>query len=193
MLQIKKLTCSRNEQNVFKEITCELMPGQALQLTGANGSGKTTLLQTIAGLLTPASGKVIIDRSNICYIGHKCDFHPDLTIMQNLEFLQTLFGLHIELSKIKDALKYFSLTKLANKKIIELSAGQKQRASLTRLLLTPRRIWLLDEPLANLDAEGAGLLQKMCTNNLASSGMILLATHQLLDLAPFQHVQLGLN
>lgn len=169
------------------------MPGQALQLTGANGSGKTTLLQTIAGLLTPVCGKITIDRSDICYIGHKCDFHPDLTIVQNLEFLQALFSMRVDINQIKEALQYFNLIKLANKKFVALSAGQKQRASLTRLLLTTKRIWLLDEPLANLDAEGANLLQKICTNNLASKGMILLATHQLFDMTPFEYVQLRLN
>jgi len=87
MLKVEDLLCIRNERVIFKQVAFALQPGAALQVIGPNGIGKTTLLRMLAGLIRPAAGKIIINSKNICYMGHKHNLHPALTVFQNLKFL----------------------------------------------------------------------------------------------------------
>lgn len=191
MLRINNLTCARNENILFSNVTVAINPGEVLQINGANGIGKTTLLRTIAGLLRAQAGKIEYGEMDICYIGHKSGLHPDLTVQQNLEFLHMLDNNGAS-TKVDQALTYFSVQNKKQIKCGELSAGQSQRVSLTRLLFTKAKLWLLDEPLANLDLQAVALLLALCKRHLSSDGLLVIATHNPLNLNehPLHELQL---
>ncbi len=184
MLSVSNLICSRNEQRLFAKISFELLPGQMLQITGKNGSGKSTLLKTIVGLLKSDAGNIQPQHDDMCYIGHNNNLHAALTVKQNLNYLHSLHAV-AGLSTINDVqrgLEYFSLQDKAAVKCSELSAGQLQRVSLSRLCWVQKRVWLLDEPIANLDIAGIDALRLLCEKHLFEGGIIVLATHAALAL-----------
>lgn len=191
MLRINNLTCARNENILFSNVSIAVNPGAVLQVNGANGTGKTTLLRTIAGLLRAQAGKIELFDMDICYVGHKSGLHPDLTVQQNLEFLHMLDNNGVPIN-VEQSLSYFRVQTKKGVKCGELSAGQLQRVSLTRLLFTKAKLWLLDEPLANLDLQAVTLLLELCKNHLSSGGLLVIATHNPLNLNeyPLHELQL---
>lgn len=192
MLQIKSLACARNDMLLFRDISLVLKQGEVLQILGKNGSGKTTLIRTIAGILRPQAGKIELNNMGICYVGHKSGLHPDLTVQQNLAFLRLLENFP-ETTIVANALKYFSLEDKQHVKCAELSAGQWQRVSLARLFITSAKLWLLDEPTANLDTHALQLLQLLCIKHLQAGGLIVIATHNVLNFSPINTALLQLE
>lgn len=186
MIEVKDLICARAEQTLFKRVSFSLQPGAAMQIIGPNGIGKTTLLRVIAGLLPQSSGKILVNTNHICYIGHNQNLHPSLSVTQNLTFLHYMLSKDSQtVSKnISAALQYFKISHLYNNKCQELSAGQQQRVSLAPLCFTSAKLWLLDEPSAHLDADTCSLLTSLCVKHLLSGGILICATHHLLDLSP---------
>lgn len=186
MVEVKDLICARHEQVLFSKVAFLLQPGAALQIMGPNGIGKTTLLRVIAGLLSPVTGKIFIDTNHICYVGHQHNLHPALTVTQNLNFLHTMLarGSQSAANNITAALQYFKICQLATSKCSALSAGQQQRVSLAPLHFTTAKLWLLDEPTAHLDTVTISLLISLCVRHLLAGGMLLCATHRLLDVTP---------
>lgn len=185
MLVVKNLAYKRNEQFLFKNVGFTLVPGTALQIIGPNGIGKSTLLRVLAGLSKP-SGGIISSTKPICYIGHQHNLHPVLTVLQNLRFLQEFIDYPSQNSSanLQAGIEYFNLQRNINTKCSELSAGQQQRVSLARLYGGAANIWLLDEPLANLDVSATDLLQQLLTTHLTAGGCVITATHKLLDFTP---------
>lgn len=177
MIEITDLQCVRNEQALFEKVSFVLNRGEILQVLGANGIGKSTMLRTIAQQQQPGT---------FCYISHKHNLHPALTVCDNLIFLQALLpdSTDEENSKLRFALAYFDLQHCADKPSHELSAGQLQRVSLARLCLTKAKLWILDEPTANLDAVAQQLLINICEQHLINQGMIICATHNILQFPP---------
>ena len=166
-----------------------LPPGAALLLRGPNGSGKTTLLRTVAGLQPAMAGDVAGADERIAYAAHADGLKAALTVVENLGFWAAVFGQ----SEIAPALAAFDLAGLAGRRAGQLSAGQKRRLGLARLMVTGRPIWVLDEPTVSLDTASVARFADAVRAHLAGGGMALMATHidlrieaDVLDVTGFQ-------
>ena len=186
------LACRRGGRLVFSELGCVLPAGGALLLTGANGSGKSTLLRLLATLLTPETGTVAWGgvsvwedlpgyRSRLHYVGHLDAVKPALAVRETLVFWAGLRG--PQAPAIDVALAAFALDAIAEWPCRWLSAGQKRRLALARLLASPAPLWLLDEPTAALDADGERRLAAVIEAHRTAGGRVAIATHQALPLA----------
>ena len=192
MLETSALACERGGLRLFAGVNLSLAPGGLLRVRGANGSGKTTLLRTLAGLTRPAAGTVrwrgndIDDdyRSEMLFIGHAPALKDELTVRENLEFACRLCGLDVSGSRTGIALERLGIAHLADLPARYLSQGQRRRAALARLALSASvPLWLLDEPFAALDSEGIAQLSEICAAHLASGGMLVLTSHQDVEIA----------
>ncbi len=189
VLTVHDLACARGPAQVLAGVSFSLAEGEALILRGPNGAGKTTLLRTLAGLTPPLSGTVTHAQGALAYGGHADGLKAQLTVAENLAFWARIFGTH----DIAPALDAYALDDLADRPAGELSAGQKRRLSLARLLVTGRPIWCLDEPTVSLDTENTGRFAAAVQAHLATGGAALLATHielglpsaRCLDITPF--------
>ena len=172
------LTAVRGGRTVFSGVSFTLGEGQALAVTGPNGAGKSTLLRLVAGLLAPAGGKVALDPtpedSAIHYLGHLDGLKTALTVRQNLEFWRVLW----KGGPVSPALVRLGLESLTDLHVGVLSAGQRRRVALARLLVARRPLWLLDEPATALDANAEATLGAVIGEHLAGGGMAIVATHR---------------
>lgn len=173
LLSVIDLTCARGGLPVLANLSLTLEPGQAMILRGPNGSGKTTLLRTVAGLQPPVAGRIEAAPDSIAYAAHSDGLKSTLTVAENLEFWAALFGT----SGIDRALTAFDLDGLRARMAGRLSAGQKRRLGLARLLVTGRPVWALDEPTVSLDAASVGLFAAATRAHLDAGGAALIATH----------------
>ena len=181
---------ARGGIKVLEGVCFALEPGQALVLRGPNGIGKTTLLRTVAGLQPPVSGLVEMAADNHVYAGHADGLKATLSVEENLSFWAHVFGN----KDVSDALSAFQLTSLSDRPAGALSAGQKRRLGLARLLVTGRPLWLLDEPTVSLDRDAVAMFAEVIRAHLSRGGAALMATHidlgikeaSTLDLAPFR-------
>lgn len=182
-LNVQDLTLSRGDQTLISGLTLALGPGQALWLTGPNGIGKTTLLLACAGLLAPDSGTAqwtqqdseLGFREALAYAAHRGPERSGLTLGEELAFWQSLNGDNLSL---EERLTSVGLAGRIKTPVIGLSAGQRRRLSLARLMASDRAAWLMDEPLAGLDADGRALVTSTLGRHLADGGMALIASHQ---------------
>lgn len=189
-LEARELACSRGGRPVFSGLSFRLEGGQVLAVTGPNGAGKSSLLRLLAGLLRPDSGEIACegqreDEPVAHYLGHADALKPALTLAETLSFWAALYqqGRVVLDADISDAAEAVGLGHATELHIGVLSAGQRRRAALARLLLSPRPLWLLDEPTAALDSEGEALLQRLMTKHTDRGGLIVAATHQALPMA----------
>lgn len=173
ILRVVDLACARGPAQILAGVTFAVAPGQALILRGPNGSGKTTLLRTLAGLTPPLSGRIEADPDAIAYAAHADGLKPQLSVAENLTFWAGVFGT----GDIAPAMAAFHLGPLADRRAGEMSAGQKRRLSLARLLVTGRPIWCLDEPTVSLDAENVARFAAAVTAHLGRGGAAIIATH----------------
>lgn len=191
-LQVKNLAVARGGVPVLEGLTFSLTAGRALVLRGPNGSGKTTLLRTIAGLQPALEGEITGAGENIAYAAHADGLKTALTVTENLTFWAQVFGN----SDISSALAGFDLLGLAQRPAGSLSAGQKRRLGLARLMVTGRPVWVLDEPTVSLDAASVALFADAVRGHLATGGSALMATHidlgldeaDVFDVAPYRAV-----
>ncbi|MFT5785022.1 MAG: heme exporter protein A [Ascidiaceihabitans sp.] len=189
ILNVTDLTIARGGMPVLAGVSFELAAGQALILRGPNGVGKTTLLRTIAGLQPALSGEVTGAEDQIAYAAHSDGLKAMLSVRENLTFWAEVFGQ----SDIEPALAVFDLNDLAERLAGTLSAGQKRRLGLARLLVTARPIWVLDEPTVSLDTASVDMFGRAVRIHLQNGGMALIATHidlgltdaKVLDVTPF--------
>lgn len=200
-LTVDTLTVYRGERCILDGLSFSAAPGQAVLLTGANGAGKTTLLKSIAGLIAPAKGSIRLARQSIgdeteadvgaqCHlVGHSNGVKATLSVIENAKFWAAYLGGSREAAH--SALDAFGLGELATVRTGFLSAGQKRRLGLARLLLATRPVWLLDEPAVSLDTASRALLADVVNRHLAEGGYVVAATHQDLDLKPSRTVRLG--
>jgi heme exporter protein A len=168
---------------VFSALDFEARAGEVLAVTGRNGSGKTSLLRLIAGLLIPAAGSIALDGGDAeltiaeqaHYLGHRDALKPALSVGENLSFWRKFLG--GEVSDTAESLRAVGLDHAADLPAAYLSAGQRRRLSLARLLAVRRPLWLMDEPNTALDAAGQGLLAGLMREHLVRGGLIVAATH----------------
>lgn len=195
-LSATDLACRRGGREVFAGIDFSLTDGCALAVTGRNGAGKSSLLRIVAGLLRPAGGRLWLEAGDpeltlaeqVHYLGHQDAVKPSLTVGENLQFWVGFFGGGA--IKAHEALALVGLGDIDGVPAAYLSAGQRRRLSIARLLAIKRPIWLLDEPASTLDAAGKDRLTEFMQSHLANGGLILAATHGALGLSAAQELSL---
>lgn len=189
-LAVRDLSVARGGVPVLTGVGLTLEAGCALILRGPNGSGKTTLLRTLAGLQPPLAGSIEGAEDQIAYAAHSDGLKSMLSVTENLRFWAEVFGTE----NIEPAIESFHLADLRNRLAGTLSAGQKRRLGLARLLVTGRSVWALDEPTVSLDRNAVTMFADAVRAHLASGGAALIATHidlglsdaDLLDISPFR-------
>jgi heme exporter protein A len=189
LLQSTDLSCIRDDRVLFEGLAFELVSGQVLLLEGKNGSGKTSLLRILCGFREPDAGQVywcgdaINDSqyyADMAYVGHLDGVKKELTVLENLKVSLAL-GLPGQYS-IQQALTKVQLANYDDVLVQALSAGQKRRLSLARLLITQNSVWILDEPFTSLDKQGIALIETLMSEHCANGGMIVLTSHHDIDL-----------
>jgi heme exporter protein A len=177
------LACVRGGRQVFQGVTFAVSAGEALLVTGPNGAGKSSLLRLVAGLLRPEQGRLELTGSDpeltigeqTHYVGHQDALKPSLSVHENLAFWTDFLGGGS--AKGDAALTAVGLGGLAHLPAAYLSAGQRRRLSLARLIALERPLWLLDEPTSALDTAGQSMLADLVRAHLAGDGLVLAATH----------------
>lgn len=199
-LRAENLVLARGSRIIVAGVSFDVKDGQALQLIGPNGSGKTTLIRTLAGMMRPAGGALHLDggeadvplAEHCHYVGHLNGLKPKLSIVENLRFWGSyLSGAAVSVERLDKALAAFDLGSLAAIPAGYLSAGQKRRAALARLLTAHRPIWLLDEPSVSLDTGSTALLAQAIGTHLKAGGIVIAATHIPLGLTSPAVLDLG--
>jgi len=183
------LSCIRDDRVLFEELAFELVSGQVLLLEGKNGSGKTSLLRILCGFREPDAGEInwcgeaVKDSqfyAQMAYVGHLDGIKKELTVLENLKMSLALSS--AGRYSINEALAKVHMAGYDDALIQTLSAGQKRRLSLARLLITENVLWILDEPFTSLDKHGIALIETLMTEHCASGGMIVLTSHHDIDL-----------
>ncbi len=184
MLQAVSLTLWRGSTCLFERLSFRVPAGNALVIRGPNGAGKTTLLRVLCGLTRPEEGEVLWRgapscRGLVAYGGHQPALKTDLTVRQNLQFYARLSTTTAGLPEILDLL---GLSRCADLEVRHLSAGQKRRAGLARILLSGLPAWLLDEPFTNMDPAGRRLVEERIENHVSAGGLAVIVAHDDLQL-----------
>ena len=187
-LEVANLHLWRGERHVLRGVQFALARGDCLEVCGANGSGKTTLLRTLCGLIYPEEGRVLWDGENVrrdlpafhaalAYLGHEPPLKSDLTARENLHYW---IGIRqrVQAEELTAALTRVGALPFCERHVRTLSAGQRRRVALAGIALLAVPLWLLDEPVTNLDAEGRELVADLIREQLARGGMVVAAVHQ---------------
>lgn len=189
MLEARNLACQRGDRTLFSGLNFTLSSSELLQVAGPNGSGKTSLLKLLCGISSPVEGKILwqgqnarkqgeLFRENLLYLGHHNAVKEDLSALENLQIAATLAGEALTEEQALDALDRIGLLGREYLPAKVLSQGQKRRVTLARLLVSRAPLWILDEPLTALDVKAIDLIQARLAEHLAAGGMVVLTTHQ---------------
>ena len=193
MLEILDLECVRGDHLLFTGLNFAVKTGELLHVKGANGSGKTTLLRTVCGLSQAESGEILwngmpihkqgeLFRGELTYIGHHNGVKDDLTVLENLRITTLLAGQSHSDEALIDALTRIGLGERIDLPAKVLSQGQRRRVALARLFLVKTKLWILDEPYTALDVAVIAVLRQVIAQQLQRGGMVLLTTHQDVDI-----------
>ncbi|MDD5034093.1 MAG: cytochrome c biogenesis heme-transporting ATPase CcmA [Methylococcaceae bacterium] len=192
ILAIVDLECYRGDNLLFTGLAFQLREGQLMQIEGANGSGKTSLLRILAGLSRSSEGEVrwrgldilrqrAVYFSEMAYLGHALGVKADLSPIENLKIALALAGLPFDEDAVYRVLERTGLQGREEIPARSLSAGQKQRVALARLLVCPAKLWIMDEPFTALDVDGVALVRGLLENHLEKGGMAVLTSHQAVE------------
>lgn len=204
MLALRGLGCVRNGRKVFEGANCTVASGQLLRVQGANGAGKTSLLRVLCGLLAPTEGEALWCGKNIAtlreafgqqliYLGHSAALKDDLTPLENLLTAHALGGQRLTPAQARLALGFAGLRGLEDTLVRRLSQGQRRRSALARLVhgqYAP--LWVLDEPFTALDVAAAAWLAELVRIRLEGGGVVVLTSHQDVDIGDVPQVVLAL-
>lgn len=189
-LEVKDLACWRNEQVLFSGVNLSLSPKNVLFLQGENGSGKTSLLRILCGFRLPDEGGISwADEptssvpeyfQNISYVGHKNGIKDELSVEENLNLMRSMAT--ASNIKTKDVLKQIGLFKRADVLARQLSAGQKRKLALARLMMTENSFWILDEPFTSLDTATVSFFESLIQQHINRGGMLILTSHHEINL-----------
>lgn len=189
-LTAEKLACARGERTLFQQLSFRVSAGQALAVEGANGAGKTSLLRILAGFLSPTGGRILVKAAQgesndaeergklVGWLGHHDGLKPQLTVREQFRFFASLYRGDSD----EGLLAQVGLSRQAELPCRYLSAGQKRRLALARLLASKRPLWLLDEPFSALDVAGQALVAQLMARHCGAGGIIIAATHEPLGL-----------
>ena len=191
-LSVSHLTCERGYRELFNDLSFELVPGEILHIKGENGAGKTSLLRIIAGLALPVTGEISFDGYNCrkyrseyneqtAFMGHKLGIKLELTPVENIRSYCELSVPRTD-QQILDTLEKVGLYGFEEMYCNQLSAGQKRRVALAQIILSDSRLWILDEPFTSLDVIGVDFFLQMIQQHVDKGGMVLLTTHQEVNL-----------
>ena len=200
-LRANALTCVRGERTLFTGLDLEVSAGEWLHVRGENGIGKTSLLRLLSGLTKPAAGEIFWNEQlisadpseyhrNLLFLGHRDSLKEDLTELENLSIATALDGIAVTEDKILLALHRFGLRGREDLPVNCLSAGQKRRVLLARLLLRQAKLWILDEPFNALDVRAVEMLSELILEHIASGGMAIMTSHQEIPMPNGRVVQL---
>lgn len=186
-LEARQLRVERGDAVVFDKLSFSCRPGTITHLQGENGSGKTTLLRTLAGLIRPETGQVLWRgeplrgtqplAAELILIGHQNGLNAELDARENLRFIAALAAASAH-RDVDTALERVNAGSFSGRPVRNLSAGQRQRIALARLLLFDAQLWMLDEPFTALDAATRKVIEDVLEEHLANDGIALIATHQ---------------
>ena len=190
-LTVKNLSCWRNEQALFSGLSLSLSPKNIIFLQGENGSGKTSLLRILCGFRLPDEGEIRWgDKSissipeyfeNISYVGHKNGIKDELTVEENLNLMRSMAT--ASNVKTEDVLKKIGLFQRSDVLARQLSAGQKRKLALARLMMTENSFWVLDEPFTSLDTATVKFFEQLIKQHITRGGMLILTSHHEIDLS----------
>ena len=177
-LNISNLTCYRSGNEIFNDISFSLKEGEVCLLTGSNGSGKTTFLRVLAGLIPPSSGLIEFNNlnslsDNFYILGHKLGIKDEVTPYEDMFFWSSVYGC----KNFEDILERVGLINCKFLKCKYLSQGQRQRLAISRLMISKKPIWLLDEPISSLDRGGISLLKDIIDEHINRSGIAIISSH----------------
>ena len=189
-ISVNSATCFKNNNTIFSDMNISLKKGEIAMITGPNGSGKTTLIRSLSGIQNLESGNILINNKDISdrnsnftekvlYIGHKNSLNGDMTVIENLEYLDAL-DLSSKVNngdKIKVALDYFDIYKYKDYLVSDLSEGNKKKTSLARIIMSEKKLWMLDEPLSFLDDKSSDILIKLILKNQKADGISIISSH----------------
>ncbi len=186
-VRVTNLACLRGDRLLFEELSFDVSPGGLLIASGPNGAGKSSLLRVLAGLL-PASAGTVQTRTRIAYLGHRNALKERLTVRENLVFWSRFTD---DVVDVDGTLKQVNLERIANAPAEWLSAGQRRRLGLARILATNADLWLLDEPEANLDTEGVALVRSSIAIHRTQGGIAVVASPAAMEADEAQRIELG--
>jgi heme exporter protein A len=179
LLSASALSIGRGDRRLLSQLNFAVATGDVLHVRGRNGAGKSSLIEVLVGLRPPLSGEVHRAAGDAFHwVGHRNALNPDLTLRENLECWCALNG--VSSGTLAAALERMGLARQRLRPARTLSAGQKRRAALARLLIARRPLWLLDEPLSGLDGEGLSVLGQLMNEHVAQDGAIVVTSHQAL-------------
>lgn len=200
-LEVQNLACWRNEHVLFSELNISLSPSNVLFLQGENGSGKTSLLRILCGFRLADEGEITWGGKtvtsmpeyfqNISYVGHKNGIKDELTVEENLNLMRAMAT--AENIKTGEVLKQIGLFKRADVLARQLSAGQKRKLALARLMMTNNSFWILDEPFTSLDTATVGFFEALIKQHIGRGGMLILTSHHDIDLSGLSVNHLNLS
>jgi heme exporter protein A len=193
-LEAQKITCVRGDRTLFSGLDLQLLAGQCLHIRGENGVGKTSLLRLLTGLASPESGEVLwyghpIKKiaseyhSKLLFLGHRDALKEDLSAIENLRMYAAIDGIALSEQDAFASLWRFGLKGREDLPVHCLSAGQKKRVLMARMLTRRAQVWILDEPFNALDTHAVGELQDLIVEHLQGDGLVVLTSHQPLAIA----------